>query len=95
MQFSSLKISFRSLPERLRPEIVPFSEYHFLVEETHFGDTPNSLNMRSWRIFELSSVKKIVIIVSSFGYPNSTFEPNFILGDFTKFYEKHVLIYKI
>ncbi|RNA39495.1 hypothetical protein BpHYR1_003304 [Brachionus plicatilis] len=36
-------INFRELPERLRSETEPVSEYRFLVEETHFGDTTNSL----------------------------------------------------
>ncbi|RNA19635.1 hypothetical protein BpHYR1_009304 [Brachionus plicatilis] len=38
-----ISISFRGLPERLRSETVPVSSYRFLVEETHFGDTPNNL----------------------------------------------------
>ncbi|RNA16591.1 hypothetical protein BpHYR1_011517 [Brachionus plicatilis] len=40
--FSNL-VSFRGLPERLRSKTEPVSSCRFLVEETHFGDTPNNL----------------------------------------------------
>ncbi|RNA01818.1 hypothetical protein BpHYR1_033092, partial [Brachionus plicatilis] len=39
-------ISFRDLPERLRSETEPVSSCRFLVEETHFADTPNNLDFR-------------------------------------------------
>ncbi|RNA29371.1 hypothetical protein BpHYR1_047952 [Brachionus plicatilis] len=39
-----IKISgnFQGLPERLRSETEPVSSYRFLVEEPHFGDTPDN-----------------------------------------------------
>ncbi|RNA03273.1 hypothetical protein BpHYR1_029454 [Brachionus plicatilis] len=43
LELKSVAISFRGLPERLRSESEPVSSYRFLVEETHFGDTPNNL----------------------------------------------------
>ncbi|RNA19246.1 hypothetical protein BpHYR1_048101 [Brachionus plicatilis] len=36
-------VSFQGLPERLRSETEPVSSYRFLVEEPHFGDTPDNL----------------------------------------------------
>ncbi|RNA05579.1 hypothetical protein BpHYR1_048825 [Brachionus plicatilis] len=43
LELKSVAISFQGLPERLRSEKEPVSSYRFLVEETHFGDTPNNL----------------------------------------------------
>ncbi|RNA11376.1 hypothetical protein BpHYR1_040905 [Brachionus plicatilis] len=43
MYFSSLKVSFQGLPERLRSETEPVSSYRFLIEEPDFRDTPDNL----------------------------------------------------
>ncbi|RNA22915.1 hypothetical protein BpHYR1_035810 [Brachionus plicatilis] len=43
LELKSLAISFQGLPERLRSETEPVSSYHLLVEEPHFGDTPDNL----------------------------------------------------
>ncbi|RNA29714.1 hypothetical protein BpHYR1_005738 [Brachionus plicatilis] len=54
-------LSFRGLPERLRSEAEPVSSYRFLVEETHFGDTPNNLanNFRPSEELESFKIKQI------------------------------------
>ncbi|RNA10689.1 hypothetical protein BpHYR1_038849 [Brachionus plicatilis] len=43
LELKPVAISFQGLPERLRSETEPVSSYHFLVEEPHFGDTPDNL----------------------------------------------------
>ncbi|RMZ96373.1 hypothetical protein BpHYR1_007105, partial [Brachionus plicatilis] len=48
--------SFRGLPERLRSETVPVSSYRFLVEEAHYGDTPNNL-----AILQSEELEKLII----------------------------------
>ncbi|RNA42460.1 hypothetical protein BpHYR1_052886 [Brachionus plicatilis] len=43
LELKSVAISFQGLSERLRSETEPVSSYRFLVEEPHFGDTPDNL----------------------------------------------------
>ncbi|RMZ98664.1 hypothetical protein BpHYR1_050167 [Brachionus plicatilis] len=55
LELKSVAISFRGLPERLRSETVPVSSYRFLVEETHFGDTPNNLAISFYFLSQIFS----------------------------------------
>ncbi|RNA17641.1 sodium-dependent glucose transporter 1A-like [Brachionus plicatilis] len=46
-------IGYRGLPEQLRSDTVPISEYRFLVEETHFGDIPTVEPRYNETLFDL------------------------------------------